>query len=178
MIHSSQHDSVDPLGEFGADLPEYFFMMVFQVLRRRDAETEKLLKPLGLTYAVWRALLIIERLQPCTMNELARLSTVERTTLTRTIDHIVADGLAERSTPPEDRRQVRLCLTRAGVEALDAGKRTIYADQRRTLEGIDERRVREATRLLQDVLSRLIDDPVVTEGVLTLTPPGKAPEAS
>lgn len=173
MIPSSRLSTTDPKGEFRSDLPEYFFMMLFQVLRRQDLESEKLLKPLGLTYAAWRALFIIERMQPSTMNELARVSTVERTTLTRTLDQLVADGLAERSTPPEDRRQVRICMTRKGIEALDAGKAAIYASQRLVLEGFDETRLREATRLMHDVLARLVDDPTTAQAVMTVTPPGE-----
>jgi len=172
----SRLTSIDPTGEFRADLPEYFFMMLFQVLRRQDAASEKLLKALGLTYANWRALLIIDRLQPCTMNDLARISTVERTTLTRTVDQLVAEGLAERSTPPEDRRQVRICLTPAGAKALDAGREAIYADQRSRLEGLDEQKLREATRLLHGVLGNLIDDSATAEAVMTLSRVNRADE--
>jgi DNA-binding MarR family transcriptional regulator len=172
----SKTASVDPAGEFWADTPEYFYLMVFQIVRRQDTRSEKLLKTLGLTLAAWRALLIIDRLQPCTMNALARVSAVERTTLTRTIDQLVSEGLAERCTPPQDRRQVQLSLTPAGVEMLDAGKTLIYADQRRALDGIDPDRLREATRLLRDVVERVVDDPVSAPSVLNLSHPERLEE--
>lgn len=178
MSPVSQVTSIDPTGEFWADPREYLFLMVFQILRRQDARSEKLLKPLGVSLAAWRALLIIDRLQPCTMNELARVSAVERTTLTRTVDQLVADGLAERTTPPEDRRQVRLSLTAAGVETLDAGKTLIFGDQRRALEGLDPDRLREAGRLLQDVAEKIVDDPLVAPGVLNLSHPDGRDRAS
>ncbi len=148
----------DPEGEFLSDVPVHLFLLAFQAVRRNDTQNERLLKPLGVTLVSWRALLIIDRLQPCTMNELARVSTVERTTLTRTIDQLVADGLATRTTPPEDRRKVLIALTPAGVEALDAGKLLIYAGQKTAVEAIDPERLREAARVLTEVVENLLED--------------------
>jgi DNA-binding MarR family transcriptional regulator len=164
--------SNDPEGEFLTDVPVMLFLFVFQILRRNDAQNEKLLRPLGLTVVTWRALLIIDRLSPCTMNDLARVSAIERTTLTRTIDHLVAEGLASRATPPEDRRQVRISLTPAGIAALDDGKRIIYASQHAAVEGIDPERVRDATRVLQSILANLVENPAAIAATIGLTPPG------
>lgn len=160
--------TADPEGEFIADVPVYLFLMLFQAVRRNDTAGDKALRAMGLSLVNWRALLIIDRLQPCTMNELARASAVDRTTLTRTIDQLTADGLAVRVTPPEDRRQVRISLTAAGIRALDDGKRVFYALQHKAVEGIDPVRLREATRVLQAVVGNLVDDPAAVAPVIGL----------
>lgn len=179
MIEGGRPKSVDPTGEFLADVPEYFFHLLHQALRRRDAEFEKALKPSGLTLMMWRAVLLISRTEPCTMNTLARMSTIERTTLTRTIDQLVTDGLVDRFTPVEDRRQVKLELTRHGRAAYEIGMGLLIEFNRQALRGVDSTRLREMTRGLYDVVANLIEDPVLAQSVLTLTNPERCepPEA-
>lgn len=173
MSHTPRRKSIDPTGEFIADVPEYFFLALFQALRRRDQAFETALKPSGLTLTTWRAVLIISRLQPCTMNELARISTVERTTLTRTVDGLVEQGLVDRRTPPEDRRQVQLTLTPTGQTAFDAAMEVLVVSNAKALEGIDEDRLRDTTRVLNEIVANLIDDPELMADVLTLSPRGE-----
>lgn len=173
MTGEERPRSIDPTGEFLADVPEYFFHLLHQALRRRDVEFEKALRPSGLSLMMWRALLLISRTEPCTMNTLARMSTVERTTLTRTVDQLVADGLVDRSTPPEDRRQVKLKLTDHGRAAYEVGMGLLIEFNRTALRGVEEARLREMTRGLYDVVSNLIDDPVLATSVLSLTSPEK-----
>jgi DNA-binding MarR family transcriptional regulator len=51
--------------------------------------------------------------------KLAERLAVAKPTLTATADGLVAAGYARRETEPGDRRVVRLCLTAAGVEAVN-----------------------------------------------------------
>lgn len=163
--------SVDPAGEFLADVPDYFFHLLFQAQRRHEAVFETALKPLGLNLTGWRALLMVKRMEPCTMNELARMSMIERTTLTRTVDHLVAGGLVDRCTPPEDRRQVRLSMTLAGRDAYDDVMSVMMVINRQALAGLDEDRLRDMARGLSTAVANLIEDPVLADSVLTFSNP-------
>lgn len=176
MSKTPRRKSVDPTGEFIADVREYFFLALFQALRRRDAVFEQALKPSGLNVTTWRAMLIISRLQPCTMNDLARISTVERTTLTRTIDGLVEQGLVDRFTPPEDRRQVRLTLTPAGQATYEGAMGVLVASNTKALTGVGEDRLREMIRDLNLIVANLIYDPALVADVLTLSAPGVDPK--
>lgn len=169
--------SIDPQGEFPSDPRDYLFLLAFQILKRQEVRSDRLLKPLGISVAAWRALLIVDRLQPCTMNELARMSAVERTTLTRTVDQLVAEGLAERSTPPDDRRRVQVSLTPRGAEVLDTGKQLVYADQHRAAEGLEDADLRQTARTLEGMVARLVDDPEALPAILSVGRPGEADEA-
>lgn len=175
MSEPPRRKSVDETGEFIADAREYFFLSLFQAMRRRDAAFELALKPSGLTLTTWRAILIIYRLQPCTMNDLARISTVERTTLTRTVDGLVEQGLVDRSTPAEDRRQVRLCLTASGQAAYGAAMDILVASNTQALDGISEERLREMIRDLNHIVANLIGDPELVADVLSLSAAGVEP---
>src|SRR5262245_17134192 len=104
----------DPKGEFPFAPPEYLWLLIYSIAKLRDAQIEELIAPLGLTMPKHRALLTIRHYSPCTMSELSDATLVERTTMTRTVDQLVAAGWVERATPPTDRRQVVLTITGEG----------------------------------------------------------------
>lgn len=137
---------------------QYFFYLLFQTARLRDLRSDETMKSLGLNVARWRALAVIRRIENCTMSSLARLSGIERTTLTRSVDHLVEEGLVHRWTPPQDRRQVNLGLTEKGEAIYLQAVQVLIDNNGGALEGIDENRLREVTRTLQQVLVTLTPD--------------------
>jgi DNA-binding MarR family transcriptional regulator len=149
---------VDPTGEFPVATPEYFFYLLFQAARRRDAQFDAVLEPMGLTASRARTLTIIRRLEGCSMNTLARFTTIERTTLTREVDQLVALGLIERTVPPNDRRRISLTLTPKGEEVYSQGVPLAQEATRQALKDVDREKLRELTRLLQVVIGNLTDD--------------------
>ncbi len=89
---ASQATYVDPKGEFPLDVTTYLFHLFIVTARHRDARLDKALKPLGLNVSRHRALSVIALLEPCAMSALAEFSAVDRTTMTRTVDQLVAAG--------------------------------------------------------------------------------------
>jgi len=148
-------NSVDPDGEFPLGPPEYFFYLLFQAARQRDLFFDRELAPVGLNLAQWRSLAIIRRLDSCTMTALARFSTVDRTTLTRAVDQLVERGLIGRSTSDRDRRQVNLLLTEAGKTVYSQAVAILKVRNAAVLSEVDPRRLRDATRVLQETLLKL-----------------------
>jgi DNA-binding MarR family transcriptional regulator len=150
--------SSDPAGEFPVDLTTYVFHLFAVVSRHREARLEAALRPLGLNLSRHRALSVIQQLEPCTMSEVADFSSVDRTTLTRTVDPLVAAGLVRRATPPEDRRQVVLTLTEEGHAACHRSLRAIFALNRELLAGLAEAEQRAVARALEAFLAGLVGD--------------------
>src|SRR5262249_16146416 len=128
-------------------------------------------KAVGLNVARWRALAVIRRIENCTMSSLARLSGIERTTLTRSVDHLVEEGLVYRWTPPKDRRQVNLGLTEKGEDISLKAVQILIDNNGGALDGIDEDRLREVTRTLQQVLVTLQPDRRAAEEMLAFGNP-------
>ena len=56
------------------------------------------------------------------MTEIASRMLFSKSGLTRVIDRMEAAGLVRRERPPEDRRVVKVLLTPAGLDALDAAR--------------------------------------------------------
>ena len=169
----------DPKGQFPFDVPGYAFHLLVAISRIRDSQLEKMLKPIGVNVARHRALTIILRFGPCTMSELADFSSVDRTTLTRTVDQLVAEGYVNRRAAPKDRRQVLLTITPAG-EAVAASARTIVARHNaQALEGVPDHLLRCMVEVERMIVANLNVNPDLIERLLTLErPKGQADPAN
>src|SRR5215813_8742944 len=64
------------------------------------------------------------------MQDLAGVTHLSQSALSRTVARLEKDGLVQRAMCPEDRRGVSVCLTTAGVERYEAARPT----HRRVLE--------------------------------------------
>ena len=159
---------------FGAAAEEYVFYLLLQANRRREAALAAALEAIGLTVPMWHAGAVIRRLRGCNMSEVSHLSAVDRTTLTRTIDRMVAEGLVERTSSPTDRRRVMLRLSDRGVEQIDRARVVSKDINRRFLQGAPEEHIISAVRLLQHLVDSMIAEDEVALGVLTYRP--TAPE--
>ncbi len=77
------------------------------------------MSPHGLVFGQWLVLDALHKEGLSSMTALAAMIGVDRTTLTRTIDGLVAAGHVDRKTPAEDRRLVVVDLTPAGHQAAE-----------------------------------------------------------
>jgi hypothetical protein len=80
----------DPLSQAGEGarfaLDDHLFFLFTQVMGRRNRALAERLKPIGISFQQWRVLAVLDHRPGCTMGELAELASVDRTTLTRTLD--------------------------------------------------------------------------------------------
>ncbi len=163
---------------FGAALPEQLFYLILQACRRRDADQTDGMRGLDVSVPKWRAMAVIRQLGAGAMTEIAHLSAVDRTTLTRTIDLLVEDGLVERMASPTDRRLILLKLSPAGVELVETARQINRDYNARMLEGIPEEHRRIALAVMQKIVDNMIEDDDVAYGVLTFGHTSKrAPES-
>ncbi len=95
-------------------LDRHPFFWITQVTGARDRELGQGLRDYGLRVPEWRALAALYARERCTMSELAELATIDRTTLTRTIDRMEEAGWLSRLADETDMRVTRLALSAAG----------------------------------------------------------------
>src|SRR5829696_4955056 len=115
------------------------------LLRRLRAEDEML----GISGPRLSLLSVLVYVGPSRIGELARIEQVEPPTMTRLVDGLVRDGLAEREADPADARAVRVRATPVGrrvlmrgrtrrLERLQAALRQLSHDDLRALDrGVD-----------------------------------------
>lgn len=133
------------------DLDRHPFFWLTQVIGARDRELAQGLREFGLRVPEWRALAALYAKKHSTMSELAELATIDRTTLTRTVDRMQDAGWLERLADDADMRVTRLSLTAAGRRMFDRIWPEVERLNALALEGLSKAEI----RALQDVLSRM-----------------------
>jgi DNA-binding MarR family transcriptional regulator len=93
--------------------------VLYRVEQQRRALVADALLPRDLNLTQWIALNALAKAGASTMTELALACAMDRTSLTRTIDSLVARGLVDRSTPPSDRRTVLVEVSPSGRSLAD-----------------------------------------------------------
>lgn len=138
----------------GFRLEDHLFFHFSQILARRTRQINRDLAAFDLDYARWRVMAVLHDQGPCTMGRLADLSSVERTTLTRTVAQMETEGLVSRETGPGDRRRVSLALTARGAGRFDRILPIVLARTDRALAGFSD----EEAKALSDQLRRMADN--------------------
>jgi DNA-binding MarR family transcriptional regulator len=151
--------SLPPNGDVGEGFDEYLFYLITQVSNRRSRDFAPALEAIGLSMPEWRAMSVINRLGGCLMSELSEFTTVDRTTLTRTVDQMVASNLVCRSASAQDRRQVMVALTEHGQALFDRSLEALKSSNLRMLDGLSPADLRTLRALLQRILMNIIQDP-------------------
>jgi DNA-binding MarR family transcriptional regulator len=116
--------------------PQGILLLLTQAVRRRQARLDRRLAPEGLNLLRYQVLAIIRRMPGCAMSALACHAAADRTTLTRNVDQLAAQGLVERRANPRDRRQVRLDLTPRGQSALERAGQIVAQEDARLFEAL------------------------------------------
>jgi len=96
------------------DLERHPFFWLTQVIGSRDRRLTQELRGFGLRVPEWRVLASLRARRRCSMSELADLTTIDRTTLTRTVDRMERSGWVARLIDASDLRVTRLAPTASG----------------------------------------------------------------
>ncbi len=148
-----------PDGQVGEGFDEYLFYLITQVSNRRSRDFAPVLESMALSMPEWRALSVINRLGGCLMSELSEFTTVDRTTLTRTVDQMVASNLVCRNASCTDRRQVMVIMTAHGRTLFARSLDALKSHNARMLDGLSDTDQRALRALLQRILMNIVQDP-------------------
>jgi DNA-binding MarR family transcriptional regulator len=96
------------------ELERHVFFWLTQVIGSRDRRLAQALKSFGLRVPEWRALASLRARRHCSMSELADLATIDRSTLSRTVDRMQHVGWVTRVSDSQDMRVTRLALSAEG----------------------------------------------------------------
>ena len=144
------------------ELDRHPFFWLTQVIGARDRELAHGLRDYGLRVPEWRALAALYGREKCTMSELAELATIDRTTLTRTIDRMEEAGWLARVADAADMRVTRLELSPAGRRMFERIWPEVEKLNALALEGVSKAEIRDLQRILERMHANL--DEYVSEG--------------
>jgi DNA-binding MarR family transcriptional regulator len=137
------------IGPNGAMAAVTNIMRVQQILQ---AAVDEALKPHGLTFARYEALVLLSfsRRGSLPMRMMGERLQLHPTSITNIVDRLEADGLARRLPHPSDRRTTLVELTEPGRERL-AGATTAVMDANFGLFGLAEQESAQLSELLTKV---------------------------
>ena len=136
-------------------LDRHVFFWLTQVIGARDRQLTQELKDFGLRVPEWRALAALYAQQRCTMSELADLATIDRTTLTRTVDRMQDAGWLARLSDREDMRITRLALTPAGKKIFERVWPTVQRLNEAAVADLPRPEVEALRRMLEQMRDNL-----------------------
>ncbi|HEY3948811.1 MarR family transcriptional regulator [Phenylobacterium sp.] len=162
----AQSASIDPADEFPFAVDDYLLHLVVAIYQFRDSRLDHALRPLGLNVSRYRVLGVLERFGASTMTELASFTAMQRTTLTRIADQLVAAGFVTRAGEARDRRQVILTLTDEGREAHARALDQVRSLNQSLLGAVPDPERRSAVRVLMQVVDKLAPSRLARDGIL------------
>lgn len=136
----------------------HLFFLLHHVVRQRENALGRELARTGLTLSQWQVLATLRRLDKATMGEVAAFCATDRTTLTRTVDRMVDDGLVQRDRDLVDRRQVHLTLTGKGGEVFECALRDVTRFNERITGVLKAEEVERLRPVIRQVLVHVLED--------------------
>jgi DNA-binding MarR family transcriptional regulator len=109
----------------------------------------------GLELQEWRVLAALAAQGAQRLSDLAALTSIDVSTLSRLVGRMVRKGLAGRGRAAGDRREVRVALTETGLRVTSALIPTARRYERVALRGLKSGEARELKRLLSRVYANL-----------------------
>ena len=142
-----------PAADF--ELDRHVFFWLTQVIGARDRELAQGLKDFGLRVPEYRALAALYSRKHSTMSELAELATIDRTTLTRTVDRMQDAGWIERLADDADMRVTRVALTAPGKRMFERIWPEVQRLNGLALEGLSKAEIESLKKILERMRANL-----------------------
>jgi len=140
------------------DYPMHYFAAI---QRQNQLNLTRVLRDLGLSVPMWRALAALHQKDGQTIGEIAQLSVLDRSSLGRLLDDMAKDGLVEREPRADDRRAVVIRLSAHGRKTFEDSLPLAQRHYRNVLKGVSPeefetlmrvlRRIKLNTRMMSDV---------------------------
>lgn len=111
------------------------------------------LKPFGVSLQQFNVLRILrgQKRKPANLSTLNDRMVSRMSNTTRLVDKLIAKGLADRNTCPENRRKVEIRLTDKGRESLKAMDQAVDAAEKKLMGSFSEEELRRLNDLLDKV---------------------------
>jgi DNA-binding MarR family transcriptional regulator len=127
-----------------------------QTFHRAMAEVvHPMFDEVGVTNGQFFLLFFIEKMPRPTVGSIADQLGVQMSTVTHLLNNVEARGLVRRERSSEDRRVVRLVVTSRGSKLLARIEGHLLDQVRSASSGIDDGKKAAATRLLNEISSRI-----------------------
>ena len=112
----------------------------------------KMKNELGLTSSQWKVILALNFSDGMTQKDLAGKIYSDGSTLVLVIDKMVENGLVERRTDPDDRRNNRIYLTKKAGSVVDSIIDIVFEIRKLAYKGITENEIKSVRFVLDKII--------------------------
>lgn len=133
----------------------HLFYWMSQAMNLRNTSLSHALAPYKCTFPRWRVMNMLRQFPDVSIGQLAEKTAVDRTTLTRTIEKMEADGLIARGVRAENRRITTLNLTPEGQAFFDQILPVVRNKNADALSNLDDDEVKTLIISLKKVVAAL-----------------------
>lgn len=112
----------------------------------------KMKNELGLTSSQWKVILALNFSDGMTQKDLAGKIYSDGSTLVPVIDKMVENGLVERRTDPDDRRNNRIYLTKKAGSVVDSIIDIVFEIRKLAYKGITENEIKSVRFVLDKII--------------------------
>ncbi len=137
------------------DLGDYLPYLINRAGMRLAAQFGRDIAPSGVGVQEWRVLAALAAMGEQRLSDLAELTSIELSTLSRLVGRMARDGLVRRGRADRDRRALRVALTAEGRRRTRAVIPTARRYERAALAGLSAREAQSLKRLLRRVYANL-----------------------
>ncbi len=110
----------------------------------------------GITMAQCHALVEIGRAKSISLNELAELLNLEKSTMSRTVNNLVTNELVKREIDSQDRRYVTIALTESGHKLYEGIEERTNVYFSKVYEAIPENKKQQVLESMQILIKAII----------------------
>lgn len=137
------------------ELEEHIFYLFGQVCGRRNRDLAEIFRQFGLSNPKFRVLTALTDGDGLPICALADITVVERTTLSRALDQMEADGLVRRVPNDADKRTIEVWLTPAGRRRLNQVWPRVVAETDRAVAGLSDTEIARLKTVLRKIIGNL-----------------------
>ncbi|HWR38297.1 MAG TPA: MarR family winged helix-turn-helix transcriptional regulator [Patescibacteria group bacterium] len=141
------------MGNNGNTVPQQMREMIRLLMRRLGVLEKSEAACCRMTMAQCHALVEIGRAGTLSLNALADFLGLDKSTVSRSVENLVVQGLAERQVDPEDRRYVQIALTPAGRTLYQETEQSMVAFYQEVYAAIPVERRQQVLESMNDLLA-------------------------
>jgi len=111
----------------------------------------------GVTISQCHAIVEVGRAESISLNQLAEVLTLDKSTMSRTINKLVEEGLVIRESHPEDRRYITIKLTDEGINVfknIEGGMNEYYESVFTSIPELNREQVLDSLKLLIEAVNQ------------------------
>lgn len=135
------------------------FISPFYLIAHADfkyhEDLDKAIAKYGLDRATYRLLTVLMRRSPISIKDLAELSLMKRSTVSRALERMRREGWVEDNSNKTDNRITDVYLTTPGRDLAEQVMRLTSRQLKRAVASLDEKQVKELVSLLQSIVQNL-----------------------